>query len=225
MLSSNRDCQLFNPPLHADAYLNAHLWSISGPSTTLGSLRLFVSHLHIDQPLWHCTLSSRKRGPTKLTAVIKIKHQARPKPSYETTHMEMIHCCFINFKRGGGQRSIICVFACLCSRLPPPRALERVRREGINATAKLRTFAWRGEPRGILQGYLSAWYISDPSGDGEEMDRKNIDWLSVRGEITKLHRKPTTLNSSQSEPEKERLDSRLFWGIHQACFYFLLYSK
>lgn len=65
-------------------------------------------------------LLSRKRGPKKLTAVTKIKHKARPKPSSETTRMEMIHCCFINFKQWGGQRSIICVFACLCSWLGPP---------------------------------------------------------------------------------------------------------
>lgn len=57
------------------------------------------------------------------------------------------------------------------------------------------------------------------------MDIKNIDWLSVRGEITKLRRKPKTLNSTQSDPEKERLDSKLFWGIHQAWFYFILYYK
>lgn len=41
------------------------------------------------------------------------------------------------------------------------------------------------------------------------MDMKNIDWLSVRGEITKLHREPKTLNSNQSQPGKERLDSKL----------------
>lgn len=53
------------------------------------------------------------------------------------------------------------------------------------------------------------------------MDMKNIDWLSVRGEITKLHREPKTLNSNQSEPGKERLASKLFWGIDQAWFYFI----
>lgn len=158
------------------------------------------------------------QGQRKLTAVIKIKYKAWPQPSSETTRIENIHCCCINFKGAGGQRAIICVFACLCSRLPP-RALQTARREGINATAKLRTFTWRGEPWGILQGYLSAGYISDPSGDGEEMDIKKIltGWV-CRGEITKLCRKPKTLNSTQSEPEMERLDSKLFWGMHQAWF-------
>lgn len=45
-------------------------------------------------------LSSRAKD--KITAVIKIKYKAWPKPSSETTRIEIIHCCFINFKRGGG---------------------------------------------------------------------------------------------------------------------------
>lgn len=57
------------------------------------------------------------------------------------------------------------------------------------------------------------------------MDMKSIDWLSVRGEITELRGEPKTLKSNQSEPRKKRLDSNLFWGIHQAQLYFLLYYK
>lgn len=54
---------------------------------------------------------------------------------------------------------------------------------------------------------------------------KNIDWLSVWGEITELRGEPKTLKPNQSEPRKERLDSKLFWGIHQPEIYFLLYYK
>ena len=57
------------------------------------------------------------------------------------------------------------------------------------------------------------------------MDIKNIDWLSVRGDITKLHRKPKTLNSTQSEPEKERLDSKLSWELHHGFISFFIINK
>lgn len=74
-------------------------------------------------------------------------------------------------------------------------------RKNINATVKLRTSMWREKPQGILQGYLNAWNISDPSWDRRQMDMKNIDRLAVWGECKKLQRQPTligkdlTLNS------------------------------
>lgn len=114
------------------------------------------------------------RAKHKLTAVIKIKYNAWAKPSSQTTGTEIIRCRSINFKRrwgGGGQRSIICVFACLCSRLPP-RALQKAAERRHQCHSEIKNFhvmrgAARHPPR-IFERLIHQWPFMRRRGDGYE---------------------------------------------------------